>query len=223
MEEHSIAELQGLMQAGELSAVELTQAYLDRIERIDRHGPSLNAVIELNPDALEIAARRISACNPVGRGPRWIPHLTMGLRLPREIVPGYIRALDEIASARIKELTAARAALWRPRVGQLTILAGEGFGSREVRLTGRLICASPSEAEIVERHLPRHVELTRAEPGCLHFEVLPTAGGLVWNVHERFADEVAFGAHRRRVAGSEWGQVTAGIERSYTVEKSSGF
>ncbi|AJE32774.1 hypothetical protein B842_04605 [Corynebacterium humireducens NBRC 106098 = DSM 45392] len=174
-------------------------------------------------DELEIAARRISACNPVGRGPRWTPHLTMGLRLPREIVPDYIRALDEIASARMKELTGARAALWRPRLGHLTILAGEGFGSREVRVTGKLICATPAEAEIVEHHLPRHVELTRAEPGCLHFEVLPTAGGLVWNVHEHFADEVAFGAHRRRVADSEWGQVTAGIERSYTVEKSSGF
>lgn len=173
-------------------------------------------------DELEIAARRISELNPEGRGPRWTPHLTMGLRLPREIVPDYLRALDE-ASRHVKELTAARAALWRPRVRELTILAGDGYDSREIRLAGELICASNEEAEIVERHLPRHIELTRAEPGCLHFEVLPTPGGRVWTVEECFGDGAAFGAHQRRVEHSEWGQVTAGIEWSYTVEKSARF
>jgi len=146
----------------------------------------------------------------------------MGLRLPRVIVPDYLRALDE-ASRHVKELTAARAALWRPRVRELTILAGDGYDSREVRLAGELICASNEEAEIVERHLPRHIGLTRAEPGCLHFEVLSTPGGRVWTVKERFVDGAAFGAHQRRVGNSEWGQVTAGIERSYTVEKSARF
>lgn len=174
-------------------------------------------------DELEIAARRISERNPDGRGPRWTPHLTMGLRLPREVVPDYIRALDELGSAQLKELTAARAALWRPRVRELSILAGDGYDSREVRLAGELICASHEEAEIVERHLPRYIELTRAEPGCLHVEVLPTPGGRVWTVEERFVDGAAFGAHRRRVEHSEWGQVTAGIERSYTVENSARF
>ena len=75
-------------------------------------------------EKLEIAAREISALNPDGRGPRWTPHLTMGLRLPREIVPDYIRALDEVTSPHLRELTAARAAFWRPRVRELTVLAG---------------------------------------------------------------------------------------------------
>lgn len=75
-------------------------------------------------DELEIAARDIGARNPDGRGPRWTPHLTMGLRLPREIVPDYIRALGEETSPYLKELTAARAALWRPRSQELTVLAG---------------------------------------------------------------------------------------------------
>lgn len=74
-------------------------------------------------DELESAAREISVLNPDGRGPRWTPHLTMGLRLPREIVPDYIRALAEVTSPHLKELTAARAALWRPRVQELTVLA----------------------------------------------------------------------------------------------------
>ncbi len=72
---------------------------------------------------LEIAARHISALNPDGRGPRWTPHLTMGLRLPREIVPDYVRALDEVTSPHLKELTAVRAAFWRPRTRELTVLA----------------------------------------------------------------------------------------------------
>jgi len=75
-------------------------------------------------DELEIAAREISALNPDGRGPRWIPHLTMGLRLPREIIPEYMRALDEVTPSHLKELTAVRAALWRPQLHELTVLAG---------------------------------------------------------------------------------------------------
>ncbi|QGU06902.1 2',5' RNA ligase family [Corynebacterium occultum] len=74
-------------------------------------------------DEMEIAARHISALNPAGRGPRWTPHLTMGLRLPREIVPDYIRALDEVTSPHLKELTAVRAVFWRPRTQGLTVLA----------------------------------------------------------------------------------------------------
>lgn len=74
-------------------------------------------------DELEIAAREISTVNPDGRGPRWIPHLTVGLRLPREIVPEYMRALDELTSSQLHEFTAVRAALWRPAARELTVLA----------------------------------------------------------------------------------------------------
>jgi amidase len=43
------------MAAGELTSRALTQAYLDRIAKIDKAGPALNSVIELNPDALKEA------------------------------------------------------------------------------------------------------------------------------------------------------------------------
>src|SRR3546814_14348447 len=46
------------MTDGNLSSRELTQAYLDRIAAIDDAGPRLNAVIELNPEALEEADAR---------------------------------------------------------------------------------------------------------------------------------------------------------------------
>lgn len=51
----NISELQIQMQIGALSARALLERYLARIEAIDRSGPRLNAVIELNPDALAIA------------------------------------------------------------------------------------------------------------------------------------------------------------------------
>jgi amidase len=54
-EEVTIAELQKRFVEGKTSAFDLVQQYLARIRQIDRHGPSLNAVIEINPDALSIA------------------------------------------------------------------------------------------------------------------------------------------------------------------------
>jgi amidase len=55
-EEATIAELQAAMAAGRLTARELTRAYLQRIRRIDHSGIQLNSVVEVNPDALDIAA-----------------------------------------------------------------------------------------------------------------------------------------------------------------------
>ena len=54
--ELDIATLQKLMQDGELTAVGLTEYYLRRIESIDGGEGGLNAIIETNPQALEIAA-----------------------------------------------------------------------------------------------------------------------------------------------------------------------
>lgn len=53
--EYDIATLQSLMQQDKLSSAELVQFYLDRIEAIDRNGPNLNSIIEVNPKAIEIA------------------------------------------------------------------------------------------------------------------------------------------------------------------------
>jgi amidase len=56
LEEASITQLQELMRRGKVSSVGLVKRYQRRIGEIDRHGPKLNSVIELNPAALEIAA-----------------------------------------------------------------------------------------------------------------------------------------------------------------------
>jgi amidase len=56
LEELSLADIGAAFADGRLTSQQLTQSYLTRIERLDRHGPNLRAVIETNPRALEIAA-----------------------------------------------------------------------------------------------------------------------------------------------------------------------
>ena len=55
LEEVTIAELGRQMAEGERTSREITELYLDRIEALDRQGPTLRSVIETNQDALEIA------------------------------------------------------------------------------------------------------------------------------------------------------------------------
>lgn len=55
MREYSLTQLQTLQTSGALTARRITELYLERIEQIDRRGPRLNSVIEINPDALSIA------------------------------------------------------------------------------------------------------------------------------------------------------------------------
>lgn len=55
-EEATIAELQAAMESGRTTSRKLCEAYLARIEALDRRGPTLRSVIETNPEALTIAA-----------------------------------------------------------------------------------------------------------------------------------------------------------------------
>ena len=53
--EATVAQLQVEMASGRLTSEELTEEYIDRIIALDQNGPGVNAVIELNPDALAMA------------------------------------------------------------------------------------------------------------------------------------------------------------------------
>src|SRR5215213_11838906 len=53
--EWTISDLQERMESGELTARRLAELYMERISEIDKNGPYINSVIEMNPDALEIA------------------------------------------------------------------------------------------------------------------------------------------------------------------------
>jgi amidase len=70
LDELTIAELQSGMASGKYSAHSLASKYLDRIDAIDKHGPAISSVIELNPDALSIASDLDKERNAKGpRGP----------------------------------------------------------------------------------------------------------------------------------------------------------
>jgi amidase len=55
LNEITIDALQEKMKSGEWTSEKITQLYLDQIEKIDKNGPKLNSVIEINPDAISIA------------------------------------------------------------------------------------------------------------------------------------------------------------------------
>lgn len=86
-----------------------------------------------------------------------------------------------------------------------------------VALTGHLRCATRAQADRVRAGLDAHQRLTRAEPGCLRFDVTPTDDPLLWQVSELFTDRAAFEAHQTRTAASDWARLTAGITRDYKI------
>lgn len=95
--EATIDDLQRRMAGGELTARTLTAAYLARIEEIDRAGPRLNAVIEINPDALD-QADALDAERRAGR-----------VRGPLHGIPVLLK--DNIATGDRMETTAGSLAL----------------------------------------------------------------------------------------------------------------
>lgn len=95
--EATIDDLQARMAAGTLTARTLTEAYRERIAEVDRAGPRLNAVIELNPDALAMADR-LDAERKAGK-----------VRGPLHGIPVLLK--DNIATADTMETTAGSLAL----------------------------------------------------------------------------------------------------------------
>lgn len=86
-----------------------------------------------------------------------------------------------------------------------------------VVLTGH-IDVPADRLEAIRAALPDHIRLTRAEPGCLAFEVCESGGTPGrFEVRERFADTRAFRAHQARVQSSDWGRISVGLARHYTV------
>ena len=55
LEEATIHDLQAAMEAGQVTSRQLTAMYIERIAALDQSGPMLRSIIEVNPDALDIA------------------------------------------------------------------------------------------------------------------------------------------------------------------------
>ncbi|HYH00024.1 MAG TPA: amidase [Terriglobales bacterium] len=66
LNERTIADFRALMAEGRLTSVSLVNYYLERINRLDQRGPTVNSIIELNPDAPGIA-RELDAERRAGR------------------------------------------------------------------------------------------------------------------------------------------------------------
>src|SRR3989442_12894413 len=103
VEEATIVDFQVAMHAGRLDSESLVRIYLRRIQVIDRSGPMLRSVQEINPDAIPIA--RALAGERRARGPRGLLHG----------IPVLLK--DNIATADKMETTAGALALLgaRPR------------------------------------------------------------------------------------------------------------
>lgn len=87
-----------------------------------------------------------------------------------------------------------------------------------VILNGFLRCRSLEEADRVSQLLPEHIRLTRAELGCVRFEVWRSMSDpTCFAVHEIFTSRETFGAHQDRASASIWGKSTAHIPRDYRI------
>jgi amidase len=66
-----IPELQQAMAGGKLDSQQLVRDFIQRIDTLDHAGPRVNAVLQLNPDAMKIAAQRDQQREVRSHGPLW--------------------------------------------------------------------------------------------------------------------------------------------------------
>ncbi len=89
--------------------------------------------------------------------------------------------------------------------------------SRKITVSGYIIVPFADLAAVREC-LPEHLVTTRAEAGCLTFNVVENVEKEGrFEVYEAFIDQAAFEYHQSRARESKWGLVTKNIERHYTV------
>jgi quinol monooxygenase YgiN len=86
-----------------------------------------------------------------------------------------------------------------------------------IHLTGNLICATLNDVAVVSAHLPEHIRLSRAEPGCLGFSVTQSTNPLIWVLDETFADRTSFEAHQTRTRASTWFDATQHLVREFRM------
>jgi amidase len=85
--ELTVAQLQEAMSHGQITSEGLTRYYIDRIFALDQNGPGVNSVIELNPDAIELA-EKADAMRKGGATPAKYPLLGIPLLLKDNIDTG---------------------------------------------------------------------------------------------------------------------------------------
>lgn len=127
VEELGIAEIQAAMKAGRLDSESLVKMYLARIDTVDRNGPTLRSVQEVNPDAIPIA-RALDEERKAGRS-----------RGPLHGIPVLLK--DNIATADKMETTAGTLALVGARPREDSTIA------QRLRQSGAVILGKASMSE----------------------------------------------------------------------------
>ncbi len=127
LEEVTISELQAEMAKGNITARQLTEMYIQRIQTLDQHGPTLQSVIEINPDALEIAQQRDQE------------RATTGPRGPLHGIPILLK--DNIATLDKMQTTAGSLALLNARPPR------DAFVAHKLREAGAVILGKTNLSE----------------------------------------------------------------------------
>ena len=127
LEETNIADLQAGMHSGKFAARTITEKYLARIDALDRRGPSVNSVIEINPSALELA----EASDKERRA--------KGARGPLHGIPILIK--DNIDTADKMQTTAGSLALLGSKVPK------DSFVAQKLREAGAIIIGKTNLSE----------------------------------------------------------------------------
>src|SRR5215471_16791125 len=127
LDEITIAELQDGMNSGRFTARSLVEKYSARIDEVDKHGPAVNAVIEMNPDAMSIA-------DGLDR-----EHKTKGARGPLHGIPVLIK--DNIDTADRMMTTAGSLALVGSKPPK------DSFVAQKLRAAGAVILGKTNLGE----------------------------------------------------------------------------
>ena len=127
LDENTVSDLRRGLDGGKFTARSLTERYLSRIESLDKAGAKLNSVIEINPDALEIA-------DDLDRERR-----AKGARGPLHGIPVLIK--DNIATADRMQTTAGSLALVGSRPPK------DSFVAARLRAAGAVILGKTNLSE----------------------------------------------------------------------------
>lgn len=127
LDEVTISRLHEGMKSGEHTSRSITERYLERIHEIDKGGPGLNSVIEINPDALRIADKMDAE------------RKTNGFRSPLHGIPVMIK--DNIATADRMMTTAGSLALFG------SIASIDSYVAKKLREAGAVILAKTNLSE----------------------------------------------------------------------------
>ncbi|HET7214125.1 MAG TPA: amidase [Terriglobia bacterium] len=127
LDETTISSLQDAMKSGRMTSHTITEKYLARIEELDRKGPSLHAVIEVNPDALSMA--RDLDRERKAKGPRG----------PLHGIPVLVK--DNVGTADRMTTTAGSCAL------EGSIPARDSFVAAQLRKAGAVILGKANLSE----------------------------------------------------------------------------